>query len=167
MQVATSDGAGRLVILDKSPARALLLDRRDRPDPLLDVRRAAIPNYAAWGPDGSLYVTDYAQAIVWRVPPRGGPPELWLADPRLDGDKFGTTGLELRADRRTLLVARAARRRGRQPVDRQAVHDPDPAGRHGRRAAQLWESQPADVPDGFAIARSGASTSRWSAPSSS
>ena len=29
-------------------------------------------NYAAWGPDGSLYVTDYLQGVVWRVPPGGG-----------------------------------------------------------------------------------------------
>ena len=35
-------------------------------------------NYGAWGPDGSLYVTDYGQAVVWRVPPGGGEAGVWL-----------------------------------------------------------------------------------------
>src|SRR5262245_35925622 len=62
VQVATSDAQGRLVLLDKSPARALLLDPRTGefstyarfPD-------GSVPNYAAWGPGGALYVTDYAK----------------------------------------------------------------------------------------------------------
>jgi len=75
VQVATSDGAGRLVLLDKSPPRALLLDRRtgDQTE-YAAFPEGAIPNYGAWGPDGSLYVTDYADGVLWRVPPGGGKP---------------------------------------------------------------------------------------------
>ena len=48
-----------------------------------------MPDYAAWGPDGSLYVTDYQQAVIWRIPPGGGRPVIWLADRRLDGGRSG------------------------------------------------------------------------------
>jgi hypothetical protein len=99
VQVGTFDSRGRLVLLDKSPARVLTLDRRTGEQ--RDYARfpeGAVPNYSAWGPDGSLYVTDYEGATVWRVPPGGGTPEPWLQDPRLDGGPFGTTGLALAAE---------------------------------------------------------------------
>jgi sugar lactone lactonase YvrE len=161
VQVATSDGAGRLVLLDKSPPRALLLDRRtgDQSE-YAAFDEGVIPNYGAWGPDGSLYVTDYAQPVLWRIPPGGGKPVEWLRDARLDGEEFGTTGLELGTDGRTLLVA----------VQSQAGSGPtalnpstgrlftialQPDGSPGP-LTQLWESRPADGPDGFGIARSGA-----------
>ena len=65
-------------------------------------------NYAAWGPGGELYVTDFQQGVVWRVPPGGGEARVWLADRRLDGQMFGTTGIALAADRRTLMVAQGS-----------------------------------------------------------
>ena len=120
VQAALSDASGRMVVLDTLPARALILDLHSGrqatyasfPDLALcdpgettpdcspaTVDERPIPNYAAWGPDGSLYVTDYGQAVVWRVPPGGGDPEVWLADRRLDGIDFGTTGIMLEADR--------------------------------------------------------------------
>ena len=68
-----------------------------------------MPDYGAWGPDGSLYVTDYQQAVIWRVPPGGGAAQVWLADTKLDGGPFGTAGIALAADHRTLVIARAAR----------------------------------------------------------
>ena len=64
----------------------------------------SVPNYAAWGPDGSLYVTDYAKPIVWRLAPGGGDPQPWLTDPHLDGGPVGTTGVALAPDRSTLIV---------------------------------------------------------------
>jgi len=92
IQVATSDSRGRLILLDRSPARALVLDRAtgrfsqyatfaDLPvcppgggtncsPSTQDL--PVVPNYAAWGPDGSLYVTDFEQAVIWRVPRGGG-----------------------------------------------------------------------------------------------
>ena len=159
VQVATSDGDGRLVLLDKAPPRALLLDRRTgEQTAYASFPAGSIPNFAAWGPDGSLYVTDYGAPILWRVPPGGGEPQRWLEDPRLDGGEFGTTGIALMADRATLLV-------GQQSEAGGAAGNPStgrlwevPIGGDGKPGPmrQLWESMPVDGPDGFAIARSGA-----------
>ena len=44
----------------------------------------AIGNYAAWGPDGALYITDYGQAVIWRLPAKGGTPKVWFASSALD-----------------------------------------------------------------------------------
>ena len=118
----------------------------------------SVPNYAAWGPDGSLYVTDYAKPVVWRLAPGGGDPQPWLTDPHLDGGPFGTTGVALAPDRSTLIV-------GQQSEAGLGAGDPATGrllkaaiGADGKPGAltQLWESRPADGPDGFAIAQSGA-----------
>jgi sugar lactone lactonase YvrE len=179
VQVATSDARGRLVLLDRDPARVLLLNTRrhtqrtrfrtyarfpDLPQctpgstgpncsPALN-DDPPVPNYATWGPRGALYVTDYLQAVIWRVPPGGGKPRVWLADPRLDGDQFGTTGIVLKPNHRTLLVMQQSSAGG---------GDGNPATgklysvRIGHRGGmrRIWESGPVDGPDGFWIARSG------------
>ena len=178
VQVATSDSRGRLVLLDKNPPRVLLLNTRNgrqrtyarfndlpacqaakrgkacSPNAIDDV---PTPNYAAWGPDGSLYVTDYLEAVIWRVPPGGGTPAVWLADNRLDGTEFGTTGIVLAKDRRTLFV-------GQQSEGGGGAGNPTTGriytvriGPHhsAGKLTQLWESQPFDAPDGFALSRSG------------
>ena len=159
VQAATSDARGRLVLLDKSPPRALLLERGTGLQTVYSsFPEGAIPNYATWGPDGSLYVTDYGQPILWRIPPRGGEPEAWLTDARLDGGEFGTTGLGLAADRRTLLVATQSEAGGAagNPATGRLWKVPiGPDGRPGPME-ELWASGPADGPDGFAIAQSGA-----------
>lgn len=159
VQVAASDGQGRLVLLDKSPPRVLLLDRATGAQALYSSFPAgSVPNYAAWGPDGSLYVTDYEQPILWRVPPRGGPPEPWLRDPRLSAAPFGSTGLSLMADRSTLLLATQSQVNGSAGNPATGRLWRIPIGADGRPGplAQLWESRPVDGPDGFAIAASGA-----------
>ena len=158
VQAATSDGEGRLVLLDKNPPRALLLDPATGDQTVLAAFPAgSIPNYGAWGPDGSLYVTDYGQPILWRIPPGGGNPQPWLSDARLDGDEFGTTGIALAADRASLVV-------GMQSEAGGAAGNPStgrlwvvPIGGDGKPGPmrQLWESRPVDGPDGFAIAKSG------------
>ena len=159
VQAATSDARGRLVLLDKSPPRVVLLSRRTgRQFAYAAFPAGAIPNYAAWGPDGSLYVTDYGQPILWRVPPGGGQPEAWLTDPRLEGDEFGATGLALAADRTTLLVAMQSQAGGAagNPATGRIWKVPIAAGGKPGPMEQFYESRPADGPDGFAIARSGA-----------
>jgi sugar lactone lactonase YvrE len=178
VQVATSDARGRLVLLDRSPARALLLNTVKGTftqyatfadlAPCLPLQtgpncsptigdREPQANYGAWGPDGSLYVTDFLQGVVWRVPPGGGAAQVWLSDRRLDGGEFGTTGLALAADQRTLLIGQgsSAGLGGGNPTTGKiyAVEiKPDGAPRDMR---QLWESGPTDLPDGFGVARSG------------
>ncbi len=179
VQVATSDARGRLLLLDRTPARALLLNTRTgsfrpyatfadlplcppasdggpRCSPALR-DQPPMPNYAAWGRDGSLYVTDFQQAVVWRVPPGGGPARVWLSDRRLDGDMFGTTGIVLAPGHRALLVAQQSSA---------GLGEPDPTTgklyslriRHQHRPGRLrliWESEPVDGPDGFWLGRSG------------
>jgi hypothetical protein len=116
------------------------------------------PDYAAWGTDGSLYVTDYTQGLVWRVPPGGGAAKIWLTDPLLDGSQFGPAGIVLMPDHNTLMISTSA-----GPV---AMPPSDPTtgklykvtiGADGKPGAlkQLWESGPREGPDGFALAASG------------
>ena len=178
VQVATSDSEGRLVLLDRSPARALLLDRATGKfvqyasfanlAPCLPLQaptdcsqtledREPMANYAVWGPDGSLYVSDFLQAVVWRVPPGGGEAAVWLSDRRLDGGEFGTTGLALAADRRTLLVGQGSSAGLGEPnptTGKIYATEIQPDGSPGAMRL-LWESGPADLPDGFTIAQSG------------
>lgn len=182
VQVATSDARGRLVLLDRDPARALLLNpRRDTqrarfrtyarfPDlppcapgttgphcsPTLS-DDPPVPNYAAWGPGGALYVTDYLQAVIWRVPPGGGKPKVWLADHRLDGNEFGTTGIVLKPDHRTLLVMQQSSAGGGDGNPTTGKLYSVRIRRHARPGAlnRIWESGPVEGPDGFWIARSG------------
>jgi sugar lactone lactonase YvrE len=178
VQVTTSDSKGRLVLLDRTPARALLLDRARgsfsqyatfpdlAPCPPLQARtdcsptledREPMANYGAWGPDGSLYVSDFLQGVVWRVPPGGGTATGWLSDRRLDGGEFGTTGLALSADQRTLLIGQgsSAGLGALNPTTGKIYSvEIKPDGSPGD-LRQLWESAPADLPDGFTIAQSG------------
>jgi sugar lactone lactonase YvrE len=174
VQVATSDAKGRLVLLDKAPARVLLLDPRtgaqttyatfaDLPTcgapPCSPALRDETPmaDYGAWGPDGSLYVTDYQQAVIWRVPPGGGAAQVWLADKRLDGDMFGTAGLALAADHRTLVISQgsSAGLGAGNPTTGRIYTVPIGADGKPGELTQLWESGPAEAPDGLAIAASG------------
>jgi sugar lactone lactonase YvrE len=174
VQVATRDAQGRLVLLDKAPARVLLLDPRtgaqttyatfaDLPTcgspPCSPALRDETPmaDYGAWGPDGSLYVTDYQQAVIWRVPAGGGAAQVWLADHRLDGDMFGTAGIALAADHRTLVISQgssAGLMAGNPTTGRIYTVAIGDDGKPGD-LKQLWESGPAEAPDGLAIARSG------------
>jgi sugar lactone lactonase YvrE len=178
VQVATSDARGRLVLLDRSPARALLLNTAKGTftqyatfadlAPCLPLQtgpncsptigdREPMANYGAWGSDGSLYVSDFLQGVVWRVPPGGGAAQIWLADRRLDGGEFGTTGLALAADRRTLLIGQgssAGLGDGNPTTGKIYAVEIKPDGTPGDMR-RLWESGPTDLPDGFGVARSG------------
>jgi sugar lactone lactonase YvrE len=178
VQVATSDSQGRLVLLDRTPARALLLDRASgrfvqyasfaNLAPCLPLQapsgcsqtledREPMANYAVWGPDGSLYVSDFLQAVVWRVPPGGGEAGVWLSDRRLDGGEFGTTGLALAVDGRTLMIGQgssAGLGELNPTTGKIYTTEIQPDGSPGALRL-LWESGPADLPDGFTIARSG------------
>ena len=117
------DGSGLLYVLDRStPARVIRLDPatgKQRtfatfPDvPLCGPGRASDcsftptdlrpgPDVGAFAPDGSLYVTDLEQGVIWRVPRGGGRARVWFTDPRL-GSGTGPNGLQVRADGKSVL----------------------------------------------------------------
>lgn len=49
-----------------------------------------MPDYAAWGPDESLYVTDYQQAVIWRVTPGGASNQIVELSPfGVEPGRFG------------------------------------------------------------------------------
>jgi sugar lactone lactonase YvrE len=115
----------------------------------------AAPDYAAFAPDGHLYVTDIDQALIWRVPPDGGRPRVWFTDPRLESI-FGPNGIQVMGDGRTLVFADtvASQSSGHFPAG--ALYSLRVKADGGPEAlVELWISRPADGPDGFAIARSG------------
>lgn len=58
-------------------------------------------NDLAFDDAGNLYVTDSFAATIYRVPPGGGAPSVWFADPRLAGDPavpFGVNGIRINRD---------------------------------------------------------------------
>lgn len=173
IQVANQDARGRLVVLEKSTSAVLTLDVRTGrwtrqatlPDlPLCKSGRRpcspnaadnqAIPNYATWGPDGALYITDYGQAVIWRLPAGGGTPRVWFSSAKLDGTlDFGTTGLVYRPGRRDLLIAQQTTA-GLSAVGRLYRLPIRADGKPGTLTT-IWKSNLADLPDGFGIGRSG------------
>ena len=192
VQVAANDAEGRLYLLDKTSGRIIRLDPKTGEQTLYGLvphippcssapagaeckdatqDLAPMPDYAAWGPDGSLYVTDYQQATIWRVPAGGGTAQIWLTDKRLDGGRFGTACIVLMPDHHTLLFDQASNGglgslrtvlNSLGPTN--GVVDPAtgklyeisilPDGQPGP-LTQLWESGPADAPDGCALTTGG------------
>lgn len=180
VQVAANDARGRLLLFDKTSGRIIRLDPRTGAQepyatvPDLPVCAAApagapcspesqdlppFPDYGAWGPDGSLYVTDYDQGVIFRIPPGGGPAKVWLSDPRLDGGMFGTACILLLPDHRTLLFDQASNgdplSGAANPSTGKLYEVPIQAGGRPGPIKQLWESGPAEAPDGCALSRSG------------
>lgn len=174
VQVATRDRSGALYLLDQDPARVIRLDPRTGAQstwatfaslPACSAGAPAgacsdgsggnppEPDFAAWGPDGALYVTDYMQSLIWRIPPGGGPARVWLTDPRLDGMVVGPAGIELLGDGHTLMVSSGGG--GTDPsTGKLYTVAIGPNGKPGP-LHQIWESAPFEAPDGFAVARSG------------
>ncbi|MEA2168962.1 MAG: hypothetical protein QOF76_2262, partial [Solirubrobacteraceae bacterium] len=158
VQVGTMDRKGHLLLLDKSPPRVVRLTRKTGRQ--VDYARfptGAVPNYAAWGPGGVLYVTDYEGATIWRIPRGGGTPEKWFTSPALDGGPFGTTGIAMAADHHTLVIGQqsaAGFGAGNPSTGRLYTLPIEPGGGPGP-LTQLWESGLADGPDGLGIAQSG------------
>ena len=177
VQVAAIDKRGVLYLLDQNPSRVVTLNPRtgaqatygtfrdvmpcapavspaDCSDTVMD--NAPEPDYAAWGTDGSMYVTDYTQGLVWRVPPGGGTAHVWFTDPRLDGSLFGPAGIVLMPDHRTLMLDTSAGGATSPNATTGELYRLPilPNGRPGT-LTKLWESGPKEAPDGFALARSG------------
>ena len=83
VQVANQTRSGRLVVLDTSTSTVRTLNTRTGAWRTVAHLPGAVPNYATWGP-GGLYVTDYAQSVIWRVAPDGRV-SRWFSSPALAG----------------------------------------------------------------------------------
>ncbi|MGA8845551.1 MAG: hypothetical protein WB471_02935 [Nocardioides sp.] len=155
VQVANQTRDGRLVLLETSRRAVLTLDiRTGEFERIATFPKGSVPNYATWGPR-NLFVTDYAQGVIWRVL-RNGDVQRWFAGPELEGvDSFGTTGIVYRPQQRDFLITQQTTTDG----------SADPASgkllrlklrKDGPGAiSTMWTSRPTDLPDGFGIGRSG------------
>lgn len=155
VQVANQTRDGRLVLLETSTRRVLTLDLRTGAfDAVARLPQGSVPNYATWGPR-NLFVSDYAQGVVWRVR-RDGRVERWFAGPELEGVAgFGTTGIVYRPRQRDFLLTQQTTSDGSaDPTSGKLLRlklrkqGPGPI-------STLWTSLPTDLPDGFGIGRSG------------
>jgi sugar lactone lactonase YvrE len=180
VQVAANDARGRLLLLDKTSGRIIRLDPRTGaqalygsvPDlPTCSGGAAStpcsqesqdmppFPDYGAWGPDGSLYVSDYDQGVIFRVPPGGGAARVWLSDTRLDGGMFGTACVLMMPNHRTLLFDQASNgdpTSGAANVTTGKLYEVSiMAGGKPGAITRLWESGPAEAPDGCQLSRAG------------
>jgi sugar lactone lactonase YvrE len=178
VQVAAIDAKGRLYLLDQHPSRVLILDpatgKQSTYGTFKDVApclpgaaapdcsattmdNPPEPDYAAWGTDGSLYVTDYTQGLVWRVPAGGGEAKIWLTDPLFDGAQFGPAGIVLMPDHKTLMISTSAGgvATAGDPTTGKLYTVPIQADGKPGALKKLWESGPREGPDGFALAASG------------
>ena len=148
---------GRIVLLDKTPPRMLLLDPRPASRPVRVVPRGRDPELRRLGA-GRQPVRDRLRAADPVACPAGRrhAPAVAHRPAARGGGEFGTTGIELAGDRaacwwpsRARPAAAAATRR---PAGCSACRS---ARRQARPDAELWESGPVDGPDGFGIAQSG------------
>ena len=157
VQVAGQTRRGRLVLLETSTASILTLDlRTGRFRRVVRFPAGAVPNYATWGPRGALFVTDYAQGVVWRVPPGSRVPRRWFSSAALAGAELGTTGIRYRPGRHDLLITQQTSADGAAPPTDGHLYRLPIGPRGGPGALRtLWTSRPGDLPDGFGIGRSG------------
>lgn len=65
---------------------------------------APLANSLVFDPAGNAYVTDSAQATIFRIPPGGGTPQIWFQDSRLAG-AVGANGIRLSPDHQRVVFA--------------------------------------------------------------
>ena len=113
------------------------------------------PDYGVFAEDGTMYVTDIDQGLIWRVRRGGGEAQVWFSDPRLES-LYGPNGIQFMADGKTLLFVNTASNptAGNSLTGRLYTLPVQPDEGPGP-LTQVWESLPLDAPDGLAIARSG------------
>jgi sugar lactone lactonase YvrE len=153
VQVANQTRHGRLVVLETSTSTVRTLNVRTGRWRTIATLPGATPNYATWGPGGALYVTDYAQGVLWKVS-RRGKARAWFRSTALDGMAgFGTTGIVFRKQSRDLLITQQTS--PDTPTQGHLYRLPIQKGGRPGSMQTLWTSQAGDLPDGFGIGRSG------------
>ncbi len=171
------DGGDRLYSADAAPPRIVRLDPRtgrqqtyarfrdvprcsaldrSRNCSDTDLDMTSLPDYPVFARDGTMYVTDLNQALIWRVPPGGGRPEVWFTERGFES-LFGPNGIQFMADGKTLLFALSTEGNPAATPSRPSGLYELPVRPDGRPGTPrlFWQSKSSDVPDGFAIARSG------------
>jgi sugar lactone lactonase YvrE len=157
VQVANQTHDGKLVLLETSTASILTLDvRTGRFQRAVRFPDGTVPNYATWGPGGSLFVTDYGHGVVWKVPHGSRTPQRWFSSPALSSVEFGTTGIRYRPASHDLLISQQTSTDGASlPTNGHLYRLPVTSDGRPGTLRTLWTSRPGDLPDGFGIARSG------------
>ena len=170
LQALAMDARGFVYAADKSPARILKINPRtgvqrtyasfrDVPSCALTGRTtrcsdtatdlAPFPDYIVFGPGGSLYVSDFQQALIWEVSPGGGKPHIAFTDASLDGG-MGPNGMQFR-DERTLYLATSLNAPGVGTPGAGRIYSLTRKRDTFRNQRVLYESRPGDGPDGFAL----------------
>jgi sugar lactone lactonase YvrE len=153
VQVANQTRSGRLVVLETSTSTVRTLNLRTGRWRTIATLPGATPNYATWGPGGALYVTDYAQGVLWKVS-RKGTARPWFRSTALDGMAgFGTTGIVFRKQSRDLLITQQTS--PDTPTQGHLYRLPIQKGGRPGTLETLWTSKAGDLPDGFGIGSSG------------
>lgn len=98
---------------------------------------------------GYTYVTDSAQATIFRIPPGGGQPAIWFQDARLDGI-VGANGIRVSLDGQRIFVAVTFTAAARGPIYTLPLVDAPQAA-----DLTLFHEYGADGPDEIAFGRSG------------
>jgi hypothetical protein len=157
VQVANQTRNGRLVLLETSTASILTLDlSTGHFQRVVRFPAGAVPNYATWGPGGALFVTDYTQGVIWKVPHGSRTPMRWFTSPALSGIEFGTTGIRFRPRTSDLLISQQTAADGASLPTNGHLYRLILEKNGGPGTLQtLWTSRPGDLPDGFGIGRSG------------
>jgi hypothetical protein len=157
VQVANQTRAGKLVLLETSTSSVLTLDLgTGRIQRVVRFPDGAVPNYATWGPGGALFVTDYAEGVIWKVPHGSRTPKRWFSSPALSSVEFGTTGIRFRPGTSDLLITQQTATDGASsPTNGHLYRLPVRADGRPGGLQTLWTSRPGDLPDGFGIGRSG------------
>ncbi len=155
VQVAHQTRDGKLVLLETSRSAVLTLDvRTGRFRRIARLPGGAVPNYATWGPGGALYVTDYAEGVIWKVS-RRGTVTRWFRSSHLDGIEFGTTAIVYRPRKRDFLISQQTSQTAGLPTNGHLFRLGTRSGGRPGGLSTLWTSQPGELPDGFGIGRSG------------
>jgi hypothetical protein len=157
VQVANQTRDGKLVLLETSTSSVLTLDLgTGRFQRVVRLPGGAVPNYATWGPGGALFVTDYAEGVIWKVPHGSRTPQRWFSSPALSGIEFGTTGIRFRPGTNDLLITQqTAADAASLPTNGHLYRLPVRSDGRPGALRTLWTSRPGDLPDGFGIGKSG------------